>query len=146
MGVKGGMSDKTSDKASDKRYKITLTEKQLALIGNAVETLMRAGRGQMHDLAEWLTLAGNDYPRGSDLFCLYVTERNLIQSVLEGIMRNEAAHNKEESEPLRELTMLYEAIRYQQWEDRKTPQWGAGSHKPIKCGKEPVPEIERIDE
>lgn len=70
----------------------------------------------------------------------------MIASVLEGTMRTKTAHNKEESEPLRELTTLYEAIRHQQWEDSKTPQWGVGSHKPIKCGKEPVPEIERIDE
>lgn len=29
-----------SNKASDKRYKITLTEKQLALVGTAVEGMM----------------------------------------------------------------------------------------------------------
>ena len=34
------MSDKTSDKTSDKRYKITLTENQLALVGTAVEGMM----------------------------------------------------------------------------------------------------------
>ena len=135
------MSDKTSDK-----YRITLTENQLALVGTAVEIMLRSGMGQMHDLAEWLTLAGNDYPRGSDLFCLYVTERNLIQSVLEGIMRNEAAHRKEESDSLRELTTLYEAIRHQWLKDSGALKWDDGSHKPIMCGKEPIPKIERIDE
>lgn len=135
-----------SDKTSDKRYRITLTENQLALVGTAVEIMLRTGMGQMQDLAEWLTLAGNDYPRGSDLFCLYVTERNLIQSVLEGIMRNEAAHRKEESDSLRELTTLYEAIGHKQWEDSGEPEWDVRSHKPMMCGKEPVPEIERIDE
>ena len=129
-----------------KRYKITLTENQLALVGTAVEIMLRTGMGQMQDLAEWLTLAGNDYPRGSDLFCLYVTERNLIQSVLEGIMRNEAAHRKEESDSLRELKTLYEAIRHQQWKDSRALEWDVRSHKPMMCGKEPVPEIERIDE
>ena len=50
------MSDKTSDKTSDKQYKITLTEKQLGLIGKAVEIMLRTGMGQTYDLAEWLTL------------------------------------------------------------------------------------------
>ena len=129
-----------------KRYKITLTENQLALVGTAVEIMLCTGMGQMHDLAEWMTLAGNDYPRGSDLFCLYVTERNLIQSVLEGIMRNEAAHRKEESDSLRELKTLYEAIGHQQWKDSRAPMWDIRSHEPIKFGGEPMPEIERIDE
>ena len=134
-----------SDKTSDKRYRITLTENQLALVGTAVEIMLRTGMGQMHDLAEWLTLAGNDYPRGSDLFCLYVTERNLIQSVLEGIMRNEAAHRKEESDSLRELKTLYEAIGHRRWKDNGMDEWDVRSHEPMKFGSEPVPRIERID-
>lgn len=134
-----------SDKTSDKRYRITLTENQLALVGTAVEIMLRTGMGQMHDLAEWLTLAGNDYPRGSDLFCLYVTERNLIQSVLEGIMRNEAAHRKEESDSLRELTTLYEAIGHRRWLDSKRPMWDVRANEPMKFGSEPIPKIERID-
>ena len=134
-----------SDKTSDKRYRITLTENQLALVGTAVEIMLRTGMGQMHDLAEWLTLAGNDYPRGSDLFCLYVTERNLIQSVLEGIMRNEAAHKKEESDSLRELKTLYEAIGHRRWKDNGMDEWDVRSHEPMKFGSEPVPRIERID-
>lgn len=131
---------------SDKKYRITLTENQLALVGTAVEIMLRSGMGQTYDIAEWLTLAGNDYPRGSDLFSLYVTERNLIESVLEGIMRNEAAHRKKESDSVRELKTLYEAIRHQQWKDSRAPEWDVRSHEPIKCGKEPIPEIERIDE
>lgn len=134
-----------NDKTSDKRYRITLTENQLALVGTAVEIMLRTGMGQMHDLAEWLTLAGNDYPRGSDLFCLYVTERNLIQSVLEGIMRNEAAHRKEESDSLRELTTLYEAIGHRRWLDSKRPMWDVRANEPMKFGSEPIPKIERID-
>lgn len=130
---------------NDKKYKVTLTEKQLDLIGKAVEIMLRSGRGQMYDLAEWLTLAGNDYPRGSDLFFLYDTERNLIQIVLEGIMRNEAAHRKEESDSLRELTTLYEAIGHRRWLDSNRPKWDVRSHKPMMCGREPVPNIERVD-
>ena len=129
---------------SNKRYRITLTANQLALVGTALETLMRAGRGQMYDLAKWLTLTGDDYPNGSD-FYLYVTERNLIASVLEGIMRNEAARSKEESDYLRELTTLCEAIWYQQWKDSGEPEWDARSHEPMMCGNEPIPKIERID-
>lgn len=70
----------------------------------------------------------------------------MIVSVLEGIMRNTAAHSKEESDSLRELTTLSEAIWYQQWKDSGEPEWGVGLCKPIMCGKEPIPKIERIDE
>lgn len=129
------MSDKTSDK-----YRITLTENQLALVGTAVEIMLRSGMGQTYDLAEWLTLKGNDYPHGNG-FDIYIAERNLIASVLEGIMRTKTAHNKEESEPLRELKTLYEAIRHQRWKDSRAPEWDVRSHKPMMCGKEPVPKI-----
>lgn len=147
------MSDKTSDK-----YRITLTENQLALVGTAVEIMLRTGMGQTYDLAEWLTLAGHDMPSGTE-FDIYIAERNLIASVLEGIMSNKAAHNfarinctvcgasaKEESDSVRELKTLYEAIRHQQWKDSRAPEWDVRSHKPMMCGKEPVPKIERIDE
>ena len=142
---------------SNKRYRITLTENQLALVGTAVEIMLRTGMGQTYDLAEWLTLKGNDYPHGND-FDIYIAERNLIASVLEGIMSNKAAHNfsrinctvcgasaKEESDSVRELKTLYEAIRHQQWKDSRASEWDVRSHDPIKCGKEPIPEIERID-
>ena len=71
---------------SNKKYRITLTEKQFALIETAVEIMLRTGMGQTYDLAEWLTLKGNDYPHGNG-FDIYIAERNLIASVLEGIMR-----------------------------------------------------------
>ena len=41
---------------SNKKYRITLTEKQFALIETAVEIMLRTGMGQTYDLAEWLTL------------------------------------------------------------------------------------------
>lgn len=64
----------------------------------------------------------------------------------EQVYTNGAAHRKEESDSLRELTTLYEAIGHKQWEDSGEPEWDVRSHKPMMCGKEPVPEIERIDE
>jgi hypothetical protein len=142
------MSDKTSDKTSDKRYRITLTEKQLDLIGKAVEIMLRTGMGQMYDLAEWLTLSGYAFPSGSTEFDIYIAERKLIESVLDGISRNitECPHGKGESNSLLELKTLYEAIGHQQWEDSGEPEWDIRSHEPIKFGGEPIPEIERIDE
>lgn len=130
---------------SDKRYKITLTENQLALVGTAVEIMLRSGMGQMYDLAEWLTLAGNDHLRGND-FDIYVAERNVIKGVLEGITSYETVHSEKESDSLRELTTLYEAIRHQWLKDSGALKWDDGSHKPIMCGKEPISKIERIDE
>ena len=146
MGVKGGMSDKTSDKASDKLYKITLTEKQLDLVGEAVEMMLRTGMGQMYDLAGWLTLSGYDYPTGSTEFDIYLAQRRLIESVLEGISRDitECPHGKGESNSVKELKTLYEAIGHQQWKDSGEDEWDVRSSKPIKFGNEPIPKIEGV--
>ena len=136
-----------NDKTSDKRYRITLTENQLALVGDAVELMMRTGMGQTYNLAEWMILAGYDTPSGTE-FDIYIAERNVIESVLEGIMRNitEFPHGQGKSNSLRELTTLYEAIGHQQWKDNGEPEWDVRSHEPMMCGEDPVPEIERIDE
>ena len=136
-----------SDKTSDRKYRITLTEKQLALVETAVEMMLRTGRGQMYDLAEWIVLSGCDTPSGAE-FDIYIAERNLVQSVLEGMVRNmgRCPHVKGESNPIRELTTLYEAIGHQQWKDSGEPEWDVRSHEPMMCGKEPIPEIERVDE
>lgn len=132
---------------SDKRYRITLTGRQLALVGDAVELMLRTGMGQMYDLAGWLTLSGYDYPSGSTEFDIYLAQRKLIESVLEGISHNitECPHGKGESNSVQELKTLYEAIGHQQWKERGEPEWDAMSHKPMMCGSEPVPEIERVD-
>jgi hypothetical protein len=142
------MNDKTSDKTNDKRYRITLTENQLALVETAVEIMLRTGMGQMYDLAEWLTLSGYAFPSGSTEFDIYLAQRNLIESVLEGISRDitEFPHGKGESDSLQELKTLHEAIGHKQWEDSGEPEWDIRSHEPMMCGKEPIPEIERIDE
>ena len=140
------MNDKTSNKTSDKRYTITLTGRQFALVGDAVELMMRTGMGQMYDLAEWLTLSGYDTPSGVE-FDIYLAQRCLIQSMLEGISRNitECPHGKGESNSVQELKTLYEAIGHKQWEDSGEPEWDVRSHKPMMCGREPVPNIERVD-
>lgn len=140
------MIDKSSDKTSDKRYRITLTENQLALVGTAVEIMMRTGMGQTFALAEWMTLMGYDTPSGTE-FNIYIAERNLIQGVLEGIMRDITAfpHGSGKPNSLQELKTLYEAIGHQQWKDSGMDMWDVRSHKPMMCGDEPVPEIERID-
>lgn len=138
-----------SNKASDKRYKITLTEKQLNLIGKAVEMMLRTSMGQMYDLAEWLTLSGYAFPSGSTEFDIYLAQRNLIESVLEGISRDitesQFPHGKGESNSVQELKTLYEAIRHQQWKDSGADEWDVRSHKPMMCGSDPVPNIERVD-
>ena len=137
-----------NDKTSDKRYKITLTEEQLALVETAVEMMLRTGMGQMYDLAGWLVLSGYDYPTGSTEFDIYLAQRKLIESVLEGISRNitECPHGKGESNSVKELKTLYEAIGHQQWRDSGMDEWDCRSHEPMKFGSEPIPKIERLEE
>ena len=61
MGIKGGMSDKTSDKASDK-YRITLTHKQFDLICHAVDMMLGmaaiSGKNKSDDELEYETIYG----------------------------------------------------------------------------------------
>lgn len=132
---------------SDKQYTITLTGRQFALVGDAVELMMRTGIGQTYDLAEWLTLAGHDMPSGTK-FDIYIAERNVIESVLDGIMREVHPPIKTEtkSDTVQELETLYEAIGHQQWQDSGMDEWDCRSHEPMKFGSEPIPKIERIDE
>lgn len=132
-----------SDKTSDKRYRITLTGNQLALVGNAVELMMRTGMGQTMDLAEWIM---NDVPRGKE-FNVYLAQRDMVKSVLDGIMRvvHPMFKTQGASDTVLELTALYEAIGHQQWLDRGKPEWDVRSSEPMKCGEEPVPEIERVE-
>lgn len=139
------MSDK--DKASDKRYRIILTERQLALVGNAVELMMWTGMGQTYDLAEWITLHGNAVPHGS-AFDLYIARRDMVKGALDGMMREVHTLTRGEmmSDAVLELSTLYKAIGHRQWLDCGKPEWGVRSHEPIKCGEEPVPEIERVDD
>lgn len=136
-----------SDKTSDKKYRITLTGRQFALVGDAVELMMRTGIGQTYDLAEWLTLAGHDMPSGTE-FDIYIAERNVIESVLDGIMREVHPPIKTEtkSDTVQELETLYEAIGHQQWKDSGADEWDVRSSKPIKFGNEPIPKIERVDQ
>lgn len=132
---------------NDKRYRITLTEKQLALVGKAVELMMRTGEGQTFDLAEWIA-----YPRGNMTnireLDISIAQRNLIKGMLDGIMREIqiAPRGIRESDPVRELITLYEAIGHQQWLDSGGSESDARSCKPMQCGSEPVPKIERVDD
>lgn len=133
------MSDKTSDK-----YRITLTGNQLALVGRAVELMMRTGMGQTMDLAVWIM---DDVPRGNN-FDVYIAQRDLIKGVLDGIMQEIQIdpHGNGKSDQVHELTTLHEAICYRQWMDRGGSEWDVRSYNPMQCGEEPVPEIEREDE
>ena len=136
-----------SDKTSDKRYRITLTENQLALVGTAVEIMLRTGMGQMYDIAEWIVLSGYDYPSSSTEFDIYLAQRNLIEGMLDGISRNitECPHGKGDSNSVEELKTLYEAIGHQQWKDSGAEdEWDFRSIEPTMHGNDPVPEIERV--
>lgn len=132
-----------SDKTSDKRYRITLTENQLALVETAIGMMMHTGMDRTFDLAEWLTLAGNNYPSGND-FNIFIAQRNLTQAVLDGIVNERRIHK--ESDIMRELQTIYEAIGHHQWADNGMDKWDVRSHKPRLRGNEPIPKIERIDE
>lgn len=118
------MSDKTSDK--NKRYRITLTERQLALVGNAVELMMRTGRGQMFNLADWIVLSGHDIPSSGGVFDIYIAQRDVIKGVIQGIVKEMqmVPHGKGTSNPVLELTTLYEAIGHQQWLDNGDREGG----------------------
>ena len=91
------MNDKTSDKTSDKRYRITLTRKQFDLIRHAVDMMLGMA----------------------------------------------ALSGKNKSDDELEYETIYSAIRNFEFAldvNVDVNNW------PVQFGKEPIPEIERIDE
>ena len=132
---------------SDKQYRITLTEKQLALVEDAVELMMRTGMGQTYSLAEWIACPGDNMTNIRELD-ISIAQRNLIKGVLDGIMREIQIppRGTGKSDPVQELTTLYEAIGHQQWLDSGRSELDARSCKPMQCGTEPVPAIEKVDD
>lgn len=91
------MSDKTSDKTSDKRYRITLTRKQFDLIVHAVDIMLGMA----------------------------------------------AISGKNKSENELEYETIYSAIRNFKFALDANVD---GNNWPVQFGKEPIPEIWRIDE
>lgn len=127
-------------------YTIKLTEEQLYLIHRAVDIMLRSGMGQPRDLAKWLASkadrvemsARSTYER--TLFDAYLVRLDVINSVLGGVMEGCGAlcFPDDASDTIRELETLYESI--------SEALWPMQNLTVTKGGKEPIPEIHKLQE
>lgn len=135
------------------KYKLELTEAQLNIVLRAVNLMMRTGMGQTDDLTEWLVTMGDNIEfdtsteRGKWVFEDYYSTREAIRPVIHGVMMGcWRGSNRPKSDTVLELETLYEAFRHQEWLDTEERfESDVRSRKPVQCGSEPIPKIERVE-
>lgn len=128
-----------------KKYKVELTEDQMRVIQNCVETMMRIEMGQVDMLAERLAKYNVDFsqdnPNHERIFDQYITERDAISEVLEAAVRI-AFSSWGVPEKKDDDTLIAECI----WDAIRTARginrWG----QVLPVGSEPVPKIEVIED
>lgn len=128
-----------------KKYKVELTEEQMRVIQNCVETMMRIEMGQVDMLAERLAKYNVDFsqdnPNHEKIFDQYITKRDDISEVLETAVRIAFSswgvpERKDDDTLIAEC--LWDAIRTA----RGLNYWG----QVLPVGSEPVPNVEVIED
>ena len=128
-----------------KKYKVELTEEQMRVLQNCVETMMRIEMGQVDMLAERLAEYNVDFsqdnPNHERIFDQYITTRDAITEILKSATRI-AYSSWGVPEKKDDDTLIAECI----WDSIKFARglsiWGAV----LPIGSEPVPKIEVIDD
>lgn len=128
-----------------KKYKVELTEDQMRVIQNCVETMMRIEMGQVDMLAERLAEYNVDFsqdnPNHEKIFDQYIAKRDAISEVLEAAVRiafsSYGVPEKKDDDTLI-AECIWDSIKFA----RGLSRWGAV----FPIGKEPVPKIEVIDD
>ena len=128
-----------------KKYKVELTEEQMRVIQNYVETMMRIEIGQVDMLAERLAEYNVDFsqynPDHERIFDRYITERDAISEVLKAAVRiafsSWGVPEKKDDDTLI-AECIWDSIKFA----RGLSSWGAV----LPIGKEPVPKIEVIED
>lgn len=128
-----------------KKYKVELTEDQMRVIQNCVETMMRIEMGQVDMLAERLAKYNVDFsqdnPNHEQIFDRYITERDAISEVLKAAVRiafsSWGVPEKKDDDTLI-AECIWDSIKFA----RGLSRWGAV----LQIGSEPIPKIEVIDD
>lgn len=128
-----------------KKYKLELTEDQMRVIQNCVETMMRIEMGQVdmlvERLAEYNVDFSQDNPNHEKIFDQYIAKRYAISEVLRAAVRiafsSYGVPEKKDDDTLI-AECIWDSIKFA----RGLSRWGTV----LPIGKEPVPKIEVIDD
>lgn len=124
------------------KYTIELTEKQLAIVQNALEEWFRLRMGQdmdfCDDLARMNTDLSMDNPNHERIFDNYISRRDHMRVVMKAffcIAFEPNGHLIEKTEEMLVAETIWDAIRCARGQSR----WG----QPLVLGGEPCPKIEK---
>lgn len=122
-----------------KKYRITLTEKQMQVVEHYLESYFRLMIGQDLMLSEDMCSMGVDLKQEG--FDAYMVKRDHVREIMKSVFHIAYGYfgvpeEKSEDEMIAEC--IWDAIRFA----RGTSRW----NQPFHIGSEPVPEIEVIEE
>lgn len=128
-----------------KKYKITLTEKQMAIIERYVEITMRLFMGQDWVFTDELAALNCDLspenPNHKAIFNSYIHRRDHINEIMKAVFAiafEPRGYLEHKSDEMVEAETIWDAIRTA----RGVNRWG----KAYQMGQEPIPEIEVIED
>lgn len=136
----------------EKKYTLTITEKQAILIKEALEEYFRIRMNQWRDLADSLAMKNIDLspdnPNHERIFDRYIQDRDAVQKVLECVGRIlwDGQRNDKSNEQLM-AEDIWQVIRHQLWKDSTNKvEWCVDAREPLRVSYEPLPEIKKVEE
>lgn len=136
----------------DKRYILSLSEKQAVLLMVVLEEFFRIRMNQWGDLADSLAMKNIDLspdnPNHEKIFDVYIQDRDAVQKVFEcagRILWDGQRNDKSEEQLIAED--IWQVIRHQLWKDSKNRNnWCVDSRVPLRVSDEPLPEMKKMEE
>nr|WP_297874271.1 hypothetical protein [uncultured Blautia sp.] len=135
----------------DKKYTLTVTEKQAVLIKDALEEYFRIRMNQWGGLAESLVMKNIDLSTDNSnhekIFERYIAERDSVRNVLEcagRILWENQRNPKSEEQLIAED--IWQVIRHQLWKESENKNdWCVDSREPLRMSDEPLPEMKKVE-
>lgn len=134
---------------SDK-YILTLTEKQIVLIKEALEEYFRIRMNQWIDLSNDLAEKNIDLspenPNHNRLFEKYISNRDAIYEIFGCIGRIIKLNGSKKTEKQLIAEDIYQVIRHELWKERESwiEDWCVDAIKPMRVSNEPLPKIKKV--
>lgn len=136
----------------EKRYTLTITEKQAILIKEALEEYFRIRMNQWGDLANSLAMKNIDLspdnPNHERIFDGYIQDRDAVWKVFEcagRILWDYQRNDKSEEQLIAED--IWQVIRHQLWKDSENKvEWCIDTREPMRVSDEPLPEMKKAEE
>ena len=136
----------------DKKYTLTVTEKQAALIKDALEEYFRIRMNQWGDLADSLAMKNIDIspndPNHERIFDGYIQDGDAVRKVFECAGRI-LWENQRNTKPEEQLIAedIWQVIRHQLWKDSPNKvEWCVDAREPMRMSDEPLPEMKKVEE